>query len=204
MYNTDRNLKRRSAVDNASVSKTRAGRPLNRHEDTSFVDDDDDSIFNFKRSKKDKPTTVDKKGQPTNKDGSKGVENNQEGDHGDDSEDNAVEDMPQVASPGPASLKKQASDAEDARVCKKPDNWKRPSVLDHFKSVVEDGMDIDGILQLLRAYVKALGHRKGYKLACKDVKMLIRDIENNDGEDDIVEMAENYHIALSKLPAILE
>ena len=200
-------MKRRSAVDNGSVIKTPAdptSRPLYRHEESSFADDDGDEFFNFKRSKKDKPTNVDKKDQPTNEERIKDVENEQEGDNRDNSEEKA-EYVASQADPGPSNLAtRQTSSAEDAPVCKRSDTWKRASVLDHFKSAVEDGMDIDSLLHLLRSYVRSLGHRKGYKLACKDVKMLIRDIENNDGEDDIVELAENYHIALSKLPAILE
>ncbi len=63
---------------------------------------------------------------------------------------------------------------------------------------------MDDLMNLLRSYHKALSHRKGYKLACKDLKLLIQDLAENDGSDDIVEIAENYNIALSKLPAILE
>ncbi len=212
LYNTERNLKRRSIVGNGSIPKEKNGsahrcsRALYRHEESSAPEDDDDDFFPFKRSKRQKVSIREEAGKKPIPEGEE-TSGGEKGDEmaGDDKE--AENAMPQAAGPStPKTLKRQGSgSAGNTPFCKKPPaHMKRVSVLDHLQSVVEDGLHIDNIIRLLRSYTRALGHRKGYKLACKDVMLFVRDLEENGGEDDIMEMAESYHIALTKLPAILE
>ncbi len=179
LYNTERNESRRRAAENRTAC-TKAPTPIVGVSDT---DDDgeikeDDEFFNFKRSKKVKDETAGEPGK----------------------EQQASDEKPPAT---PWKNKRPASPGNPP-VAKKSMTMPRASVLDHVKSVVEDGMPVDSIIQLMRSYVRALSHRKGLIRASKDLSLFIKDLEENDGENDILEMAETYHIALSKLPAILE
>ncbi len=227
LYNTERQTKRREAADNGSVSKS-SSRPSCssrfRHpysvRDDSLTDDAED-FFNFKRSKTtgggdaDNKMSVAEKTEeqkPADKQSVSGkeVSNN-------DDEESSTEAEQEVVEPGssqqtvniklksksPLKAVKGTESAEDPPITKRS-QIPVASVYDHVRSVIEDGMDPDNLIKLLRGYAKALGQKKGYIKACKDVKMLADDLRDSNGNDDIMEMVENYNIALSKLPAIFE
>ncbi len=200
LYNTERNLKRRSSAEHASVDKENtaavSGRPLYRHEPSSGAEEDGDEFFNFTRTKKQKvaenPQT---RRQESTHDGDHTMEANKE--------DNVRSQVEGPSTPRRSPCTPKRSGSAGNTPFRKT-AMKRVSVWEHLQSIVEDGVNVDDIIQVLRAYNRSFSHRKGYKLACKDVMLLVRDLQDNDGEDDIMELAETYHIALSKLPAIHE
>ncbi len=201
LYNTERNIQRRETAEKKSVAEPRPSlipqtvKPGCDDDDVGEEEEEGDEFFTFKRSEKatargdaspKKHVTTEKKTVGSG---------DEEGD----------EDVPAMSQSEVDSGKKRKRSPDNEPVSKRPAAYlARASVLDHLKSVLEDGMPVDDVLKLLRAYVKSLGHRKGYILACKDLKLFIREIEENGGEDDILDIAANYNIALSKLPAILE
>ncbi len=199
LYNTERNESRRVAAENKPVRKCLTElKPVPKiatpppsvaqaqPEESDDPEAGDDEFFNFRRSKKDKAEKEEVKDEEGGGEEEGGAGDN----NGSDVEE--ARGSKRDASPGNQPVPKRSLVLQ------------RASVLDHLKSVVEDGMHVDGIIHLLRAYNKALGHRRGMVRACKDLVLFIKEIQDNDGEDDILEMAETYHIALSKLPAILE
>ncbi len=201
LYNTERNIQRRETAEKKSVVEPTRSlipqmvQPGAADDDEVAEDEDTDDFFNFKRSAK--PTA---RGDVSPK---KQVSEKQDKyctDHGEED----GEDPANMSQAERDSGRKRKRSPENEPVSKRPAALARASVLDHLQSVLEDGMHVDDVLKLLRAYVRSLGHRKGYILACKDLKLFIREIEDNGGEDDILEIAATYNIALSKLPAILE
>ena len=200
LYNTERNEVRRSGksaetttsakgAENApSTSGTPARTPnpgQDDNDDDTSVEGKDDEFFNFRRSAKVKS--------------------------GGDTAPEAVVKKPAGSEPSgdetdnePNSVKKRKASPENESPSKRSARYKLASVWDHLQSVTEDNLNVDDIIRLLRSYNRSLCHRKGMKLACKDLKLLINDIEANDGHADIMELASNYNIALTKLPAIFE
>ncbi len=195
LYNTERNEQRRKATENKPVSVPlvpSAAKTATPAREDSTLPDDADEFFNFKRSAKPPATEASPKPELLKKEDDQGKASGEgtESEAGNDSSTKCNEKKRKANSPGNQPPSKRS--------------LQRACVMDHLKSVVEDGMNVDDIINLLRSYAKALGHRKGYILACKDVKLFVRELQDNDGEDDIMEIASNYSAALTKLPAILE
>ncbi len=193
LYNTERNVNRRKSADNASVSQqppppTTPKPPTSPTSEDSLAADADE-FFNFRRASK-KPSDVQ----------SKPDEKKEESFNTEAVDDEVDKNMAGTS----GGMKREGSPVKPPVAKRSMPAYRRASVMDHLKSVVDDEMSVDEILKLLRAYHRSLHHRKGFKLACKDLKLFIQEVEENDGEDDILEIANNYNIALTKLPAILE
>ena len=209
LYNTERNNQRRKVAENRYLSTPStpppstpprstgppATTPKTARPDSPLTDDEpEDDFFNFKRSAKKAKDGVDSKGTAANELDREAI---------DDADGEAAAEVDeQMSQSTSACAKKRQGSPVKPPLSKR--SMKCASVFDHLQSVVQDGMHVDDITKLLRAYIRSLSHRKGLILACKDVKLLIQELEENGGQDDVMDIAANYNIALSKLPAILE
>ena len=158
--------------------------------------DDEDDFFKFRRSSTKKPKDTEAQGSAANEPEVAGP--------ADPDAPGAEAEVEELMSHSQSVDTKKRKGSPVKPPLSKRSVPKRASVFDHLQSVVQDGMHVEDVTKLLRAYIRALGHRKGLILACKDVKLFIEELEENGGEDDIMDIASNYNIALCKLPAILE
>ncbi len=101
------------------------------------------------------------------------------------------------AAGGSSASKRSHSPAGNVPSPKRPNVTK---VFDHILDMGKANKSIDDVICMLIDYSSTHGHRKGYKIACKNIRRLATDLQDLAADDEWIDTVMQYKDYLKRLP----